>query len=256
MMSFEELLISTVPQPLASITLLSVSAAANPLQSCPTLCDPIEGSPPGSAVPGILQARILERVAISFSSAWKWKVKVKSFSRVQLLATPWTDCSLPDYFVRGIFQARVLDWVAVAFSHFLSLDNLYRGNYTVFVFLWLAYFYDLLGFPGDSDNKESACKARDLGSISGWEDPLEKEMTTHSTILAWRIPWTAEPGVHEVTESDMTEQLSLSLISLVRMSLSVNHVCGMSQNSLLWKGCLSIPPLMDNWLLPPFGHGE
>ena len=59
-------------------------------QSCPTHCDPIDGSPPGSPVPGILQARILEWVAISFSNAWEWKVKVKSLSRVQLLATSWT----------------------------------------------------------------------------------------------------------------------------------------------------------------------
>ena len=66
------------------------AAAAKSLQSCPTLCDPIDGSPPGSAVPGILQARTLEWVAISFSNAWKWKVKVKSLSRVRLLATPWT----------------------------------------------------------------------------------------------------------------------------------------------------------------------
>ena len=66
------------------------AAAAKSLQSCPTLCDPIDGSPPGSPVPGILQARILKWVAISFSNAWKWKVKVKSLSRVRLLATPWT----------------------------------------------------------------------------------------------------------------------------------------------------------------------
>ena len=63
---------------------------AKSLQSCPTLCDPIDGSPLGSPVPGILQARTLERVAISFSNAWKWKVKVKSLSRVRLPATPWT----------------------------------------------------------------------------------------------------------------------------------------------------------------------
>ena len=63
---------------------------AKSLQSCLTLCDPIDGSPPGSPVPGILQARILEWVAISFSNAWKWKVKAKSLSRVQLLGTPWT----------------------------------------------------------------------------------------------------------------------------------------------------------------------
>ena len=68
----------------------SAAAAAKSLQSCPTLCNPIDGSPPGSPVPGILQARTLEGVAISFSNAWKWKVKVKSLSRVRLLATPWT----------------------------------------------------------------------------------------------------------------------------------------------------------------------
>ena len=60
------------------------------LQSCPTLCDPIDGSPPGSPIPGILQARTLEWVAISFSNAWKWKVKMKSLSHVWLFATPWT----------------------------------------------------------------------------------------------------------------------------------------------------------------------
>ena len=63
---------------------------AKSLQSCPTLRDPIDGSPPGSPVPGILQARTLEWVAISFSNAWKWKEKVKLLSRVRLLATPWT----------------------------------------------------------------------------------------------------------------------------------------------------------------------
>ena len=63
---------------------------AKSLQSCPTPCDPIDCSPPGSPVPGILQARTLEWVAISFSNAWKWKLKVKSLSRVRLSATPWT----------------------------------------------------------------------------------------------------------------------------------------------------------------------
>ena len=119
----------------------TAAAAANSLQSCPTLCYPIDGSPPGSTVPGILQARTLERVAISFSNAWKWKVKVKSLSHVRLFATPWTaayqappslgfllqcrkvnsqsevaqsclilsdpmDCSLPGSSVHGIFQAK------------------------------------------------------------------------------------------------------------------------------------------------------
>ena len=68
----------------------AAAAAAKSLQSCLTLCDPIDNSPPGSPVPGILQARTLEWVAISFSNAWKWKVKVKLLSRVQLFATPWT----------------------------------------------------------------------------------------------------------------------------------------------------------------------
>ena len=68
----------------------AAAAAAKSLQSCPTLCDSIDGSPPGSPIPGILQARTLEWVAISFSNAGKCKVKVKSLSHVQLLATPWT----------------------------------------------------------------------------------------------------------------------------------------------------------------------
>ena len=66
----------------------AAAAAAKSIQSCPTLCDPIDSSPPGSPVPGILQARTLEWVAISFSNAWK--VKVKSLSHVRVLATSWT----------------------------------------------------------------------------------------------------------------------------------------------------------------------
>ena len=66
------------------------ATAAKLLQSCPTLCNPIDGSPPGSPVPGILQARTLEWVAISFSNSWKWKVKVKSLSHVRLFKTPRT----------------------------------------------------------------------------------------------------------------------------------------------------------------------
>ena len=69
----------------------TAAAAAKSLQSCPTLWDPIDGSPPGSPIPGILQARTMEWVAIAFSNAWKWKVKVKSLSLVRLLATPWTE---------------------------------------------------------------------------------------------------------------------------------------------------------------------
>ena len=81
---------SWLPKGVVHENAATAAAAAKSLQSCLTLCDPIDGSPPGSAIPGILQRRTPEWVAISFSNAWKWKVKVKSLSRVRLLATPWT----------------------------------------------------------------------------------------------------------------------------------------------------------------------
>ena len=91
MTTYEDLgLLNMVGIVLLSYTCTAAAAAAKSLQSCPTLCDPIDGSPPGSPIPGILQARTLEWFAISFSSAWKGKVKVKLLSRVWLLATPWT----------------------------------------------------------------------------------------------------------------------------------------------------------------------
>ena len=89
---------------------LGAAAAAKLLQSCTTLCDPIDCSPAGSPVPGILQARTLEWVAISFSSAWKWSCSV-----VPTLSDPM-DCSLPSSSIHRIFQARVLEWGATAFS--------------------------------------------------------------------------------------------------------------------------------------------
>ena len=94
MVSMTSIVILTAPQKWLKHKLIestsAAAAAAKSLQSCPTLCDPINGSPLGSSVPGILQARIPEWVAISFSNAWKWKVKVKSLSHARLLATPWT----------------------------------------------------------------------------------------------------------------------------------------------------------------------
>ena len=90
MMSRQKLLYTEWINNKALLYSTAAAAAAKSLQLCPTLCDPIDGSSPGSPVPGILQARTLEWVAISFSNAWKWKVKVKSLSCVQLLATPWT----------------------------------------------------------------------------------------------------------------------------------------------------------------------
>ena len=98
-------------------TSLITAAAAKLLQSCPTLCDPIEGSSPGSPVPGILQARTLEWVVISFSNAWKWKVKseIEVAQSCLTLCDPM-DCSLPGSSIHGIFQARVLEWGAIALS--------------------------------------------------------------------------------------------------------------------------------------------
>ena len=117
-------------------TEFTAAAAAKSLQSCPTLCDPIDSSPPGSPIPGILQARTLGWVAISFSDAWKWKVKVKSLSRVWLLAfqTPpsmgfsrqeyWSGVPLPFKLTRDdlsmlIYQTEQRE-INVQFSRFKS----------------------------------------------------------------------------------------------------------------------------------------
>ena len=99
----------------SSLSCHAAAAAAKWLQSWPTLCDPIDGSPPGCPIPGILQARTLEWVASSFSNAWKWKVKGKSLSQVWLLATPWTVAYQAPLSMR-ILQARALEWGASAFS--------------------------------------------------------------------------------------------------------------------------------------------
>ena len=109
----------------------TAAAAAKSLQSCPTLCDPIDGSPPGSPVPGILQARTLEWVAISFSNSWKWKVKVKSLSRVRLLATPWTAAHQAPLSME--VSRRVLEWGAIAFS---DIKTKYQMFQQVFSYLF------------------------------------------------------------------------------------------------------------------------
>ena len=115
------------------------TAAAKLLQSCPTLCDPIDSSPAGSLVPGILQARTLEWVAISFSNAWKWKVKVKSESEVAQLCPTISDpmdCSLPGSSIHGIFQTRVLEWGAIAFSLEQMSESQDRVDLKLCTFSW------------------------------------------------------------------------------------------------------------------------
>ena len=102
---------------------------AKSLQSCPILWDPIDGSLPGSPVPGIFQARTLEWVAISFSNACKWKVKVKSLSRIRLLATPWT----------AAYQAppsmgfsRQEYWSRVPFRFVRNCQTVFESDCTIF----------------------------------------------------------------------------------------------------------------------------
>ena len=99
-------------RPIEMIIIQYAAAAAKSLQSCQTLCNPIDGSPPGSSVPGTLQARILEWVAISFSNAC---MHAKLLQLCPTLCDPM-DSSPPDSSVHVIFQARILEWVAMPFS--------------------------------------------------------------------------------------------------------------------------------------------
>ena len=118
----------------------SPAADAKSLQSCPTLCDPIDVSPPGSPAPGILQARTLEWVAISFSDAWKWKSESEVAQSCPTLSDPM-DCSPPGSSIHGIFQARLLEWGAIAFSIPLSTQNnkhLYHPFLLIDIFIQLS----------------------------------------------------------------------------------------------------------------------
>ena len=105
------------------------AAAAKSIQSCPTLCDPIDGSLPSSPVPGILQARTLEWVAISFFNAWKWKVKVKPLSHVRLFTTPWT-AAYQAPLLMGFSRQRYWSGVLLPSPNF-------RIHWSKFSFIWL-----------------------------------------------------------------------------------------------------------------------
>ena len=179
------------------------AAAAKSLQSCPTLCDPIDGSPPGSPVPGILQARTLEWVAISFSNVWKWKGKVKSLSLVRL-SDPM-DCSPPGSSIHGIFQARVLEWGAIAFS--IEYTCIYIVSIIQFIVLpwWLRW------------SKNQPAMQETWAQSLGQEDPLEKRWLPTSVFLpgefygrkslAGYSPWGSKG-------SDMTEWLTIYMLSM------------------------------------------
>ena len=115
------------------------AAATKSLQSCLTLCDPIDGSTAGSAIPGILQARTLEWVAISFSTAWKWKVKVKSFSRARPSATPWTaafQAPPPMGFSRQEYRS----WVPLPSPDICYLSNIWDICIYACIFMYLCLF--------------------------------------------------------------------------------------------------------------------
>ena len=174
----------------------SAAAAAKSLELCPALCDPIDGSPAGFPVPGILQARTLEWVAISFSNTWKWK-KVKLLSRVWLLASPWISSSIPPlssclqslpasesssesafcirwyrYWSFSIsLSMRIQGWFPLGWTGLISL--LSKGPSRVFPsttvlkasILQCSAFFMVI--PGGSDGKESACDVGDPGLIPG-----------------------------------------------------------------------------------------
>ena len=206
----------------------SAAAAAKSLQ-----CDPIDVSPPGSPVPGILQARTLQWVAISFSNAWKWKVKVKSLSRVWLLATPWTTAyqdppsvgfSRQEYWSGVPLPSLKLSSVqrkrqGSLASHSLFIQFLHarrRGGQCsicegLTLELWRRQWHPTLAWK--IPWMEEPGRLQSMGSLGVGHDwatslslftfhfhALEKEMATHSGVLAWRIPgrgawWAAIYGV-------------------------------------------------------------
>ena len=165
----------------------AAAAAAKSLQSCLTLCDPIDSSPPGSPVPGILQARTLEWVAISFSNAWKRKWK---WSRSVMSDPQWPHGLQPSGLLHSWdFPGRstgvgchclLLPAMQETPVQFLGREDPWRRDR-----LPTPVFF---GFPGGSEGKESTCNVGDLGSIPGLGRSPEGGMAVHSSILAWRIP--------------------------------------------------------------------
>ena len=122
---------------------VAAAAAAKSLQSCPTLCDPIDGSPPGSTVPGILQARTLEWAAISFSSAWKWKVKGKSLSCVRLFATSWAAAyQVPPSmgFCRREYWSRVPSPSPTVLCWFLLYSKMVQLCIYIYMYIYICSF--------------------------------------------------------------------------------------------------------------------
>ena len=227
---------------LYSILLASAAAAAaaKSLQSCPTLCNPIEGSPSGSPVPGILQARTLEWVAISFSNAGKWKVKVKSLSRVLLLATPWTAAYQAPPFT-GFSRQEYWSGVPSPSLLLASMSVLMSVPYFSYVLLshdsfgWVLLWFCMWRV----DSLEKTDVGRDWGQ--------EEKGTTEDEMAGWHhwldgceVEWT--PGVGDGQgglaccnswgrkESDTTERLNWTELNWwileLFFSISIKNVLG------------------------------
>ena len=171
-----------------------LAAPAKSLQSCLTLCDPRDGSPPGFPIPGILQARTLEWVAIFFSNAWKWKVKVKSLNRVRLLATPWTAAyQAPS----SMGFSRQECWSGVTLLLKNAICNL-SFQWVVILLLEVKWSEVTQSCPTLGDPKDSACpmqetRERDVSSIPGLGRSPGIGNDNPLSILSWKVPWTEEP---------------------------------------------------------------
>ena len=150
------------------------TASAKSLQSCLTLCNPIDGLPPGSPVPGILQAKTLEWVAISFSNAWKWKLKVKSLSCVWL--SDLMDCSLPGSSIHGIFQARVVEWGAIASKLLISLSPFKTSTVRIY----------LLDLYSHNSKKCKSC-AHSTSGIAKRETPNLTHPAKVKVAVFWKV---------------------------------------------------------------------
>ena len=181
---------------------MKVKTESEVAQSCLTLSNPMDCSLPGSPVPGTLQARTLEWVAIYFSNAGKWKVKVKSLSRVKTLSDTM-DCSLPGSSIHGIFQARVLEWGAIAFSNKLVLElpkykylwcgeaiqNLHFRVYLCIICLFF-FIHTYILFSSWKFRGNSVAQGHDLECVSSL-------ISTEPPLWGWRKDLGGRLGVHQ-----------------------------------------------------------
>ena len=186
------------------------AAAAKLLQSCSTLCIPIDGSPPGSPIHGILQARILEWIAISFSNAWKWKVTVKSLSRVWLLVTPWTAAyqSAPSMeFSRQEYWSGLplpsLDYLFSVLIFCFVSNNSNNCNFLSFLIIFkllLLVSYFLMGFMFDWELFLQDCSIREKSGFCGtW-----KHCQHRDNYLVWCFPWSDNVNSRTQSRSVLT----------------------------------------------------